>query len=474
MDGQRFDALTRVMAAGTTRRSALRAIAGLATGIVSRRGARAKAQATCPLPGEACSGSNLCCEGTVCLNGTCCSFDGDSCNGVPSNCCSGICDVGGSGLCVQACIQEGHHCGNPGDFCCEGLICNETSCVSPDTCLALGEECFQDRDCCDPNICSENLCSSPDCGGDGVGCEDSGDCCGILECVSGACQQTCGFSGDDCSGDGDCCETFACHQHGFCTRQCPNPGADCDNDSDCCSADDFCSNGTCQPRSTCRAFMESCVDSSECCSDAVFLECIFGLCQVPECLPEFAFCTENDQCCSNVCQGFACSGACGGIGDACAMEAGAAPAGAAYACCQTGLRCLEGTCASCRELAEICGGNGECCGDLECIDGICGGPSTPAPPNTPAGSPTTVPTQTSGGAATTTPTTASTQFPDDPTETPIVPTQTSGVSGDSPSLPNTGAGSPSDGTNWPLIGLGGAIAALIAGKRAASKSSEES
>jgi hypothetical protein len=68
MKGQRFDALTRAMATGASRRRLLKIVlAGVAGGPLARRdGHVAAAQPKCREAGHPCEGNQVCCEGLVC------------------------------------------------------------------------------------------------------------------------------------------------------------------------------------------------------------------------------------------------------------------------------------------------------------------------------------------------------------------------------------------------------------------------
>ena len=100
MDPRGFDALTRKLATGASRRTALRAIAGgglaSALALIGGRGAAAQDigtaadEGTCRAPGDNCSGDVDCCS-ERCSSGRClCRRRGAFCE-VDRACCSGRC-----------------------------------------------------------------------------------------------------------------------------------------------------------------------------------------------------------------------------------------------------------------------------------------------------------------------------------------------------------------------------------------------
>ena len=100
MDPRGFDALTRKLATGASRRTALRAIAGgglaSALALIGGRGAAAPLETaghnpgTCRAPGDVCNGDADCCS-ERCSTGRClCRRRGAYCE-VDRACCSGRC-----------------------------------------------------------------------------------------------------------------------------------------------------------------------------------------------------------------------------------------------------------------------------------------------------------------------------------------------------------------------------------------------
>jgi hypothetical protein len=242
MDQQRFDDLTRAMAAGTTRRRALKVFGGLAAGIGAMRFADRSALAGgCEEEGNACASEADCCQGLFCSNFVCssaeiCGVAGDPCPvdfsaGVRAtltpDCCTGfVCGLGG--VCVSICAEEGDGC-ETSDDCCEDLVCSEGVCVVPALCAEEGGSCEGDADCCegiccagscrnieccideeDPNArcpegtsCFEGICDEVICGGEGAACDDSSECCGELVCYKGTCAVPRDDDDDDHDGGGE-------------------------------------------------------------------------------------------------------------------------------------------------------------------------------------------------------------------------------------------------------------------------------
>jgi len=107
MDNQRFDNLARLLGRGTSRRTALKGLAGGALVTLGlARGASEAAAQMCGGEGVYCTADTDCCSGT-CANFYCtapsapmtnaCMNDGGAC-AADGDCCSGSCD-GSSGAC---------------------------------------------------------------------------------------------------------------------------------------------------------------------------------------------------------------------------------------------------------------------------------------------------------------------------------------------------------------------------------------
>lgn len=106
MDQDRFESLSRAVAAGASRRATLRALLGLGAAGVVGTGIAAASDAdesgipivSCKIPGELCQGNKACCSG---------------------KCKGGIC----------TCVRKGHRCWEPaeGALCCSGR-CSQGKC----------------------------------------------------------------------------------------------------------------------------------------------------------------------------------------------------------------------------------------------------------------------------------------------------------------------------------------------------------
>jgi hypothetical protein len=306
MDGNRFDALTRGLASGITRRSALkRSLAAMAAVVgVGRVAESSAARRPTPTPKPvSCPGQQtwdgaacVCPDGTTQCGPACCDAGSTCCDGA---CCAGtcygeeLCCPTGQLVCNGICLDPGLCCVDsdcgPG-YACQG---NQCICVPTTTCASQGIQCGPATDDCgNPLSCGE--CTEPQtCGGGGTsgvcGCTSQMTCegkcgsvtteCGaILECGDscGTCQ-VCGddntciqaeFNADCSSGctaaqciDGHCieeytvpcppdgdypCQSFACSpslQGPLCLGSPINEGQQCDPQTPCQTG--VCTNGDC-------------------------------------------------------------------------------------------------------------------------------------------------------------------------------------------------------------------------------------
>ncbi len=479
MDNQRFDALTRAFAMGTSRRTAIKGIFGGAVGVAvaTTRLDRAGAQTCeervdcenvqqesctdiCPegsqpgnnrgLSGVCCTGNGLCCSNN-CVNGVCdgtepeCSSDGDcgacqECEGgacVDLTCCDSECEP------CSSCVDDG--CVPYAEYCPETQQCYNTG---------TGGCCYDNE--CGCGACVQGQCTIPAC------CSDE-DCPGG-SCVNGECVIEVCFERIDCvnvqqpscphlcpagsfpgsnnraldgvccqgNGNGTCCSNNCVD--GICVGGPPPP--ECENTSDCGDCE-VCDSGTCIPTECCYDY--DCPDCSFCSSDGV---CVENLCLIGEecCNGE---CVPNGECCRD-------------FGDYCGVLEITVAGGEAQLDCCDGLLCCAAqgghVCAECCddhdcdedgycwhgycEYPKSCKSDGECpkgtccCKDGNCSSKCCNHPPKPPKPPKPA---------------------------------PPAPVKPSG--GTASSLPATGAG-PSDEKNSFLgVAALGAAAAVLAARK---------
>src|SRR5680860_540254 len=250
MEDKRFDALTRSLAQGTSRRRMLKGLFGGLVGgaAVSVVGAQ-RASAADRALGESCTTEDTCispniCTVVACVSGTCeiteggcpdgelcCPEQGGSCapccEGGPSNCPTG------APVCLLAtdptnntCVE----CATPADCPAVPDICTEATCIG--NICGINGGCLLGETCCDVDgvgIDCVNLLAPDDqyCGTCGVVC----DACST--CTGGICVSVC----DACStcSAGICVDTGACCQDRDegCFRNEVNITAGFDHD--CCS-----------------------------------------------------------------------------------------------------------------------------------------------------------------------------------------------------------------------------------------------
>lgn len=218
MDGNRFDDITRRLAADASRRSFLKkslAAIGALTGAThianadaARRPRRTPVPPRCPGQQVVCASGCCCPVGTTACGAECCPAEAQCCDGA---CCYGTCYgeerccPTGQIVCEGRCLDAGLCCTN--DDCQAGWLCgvvtaNSCTCVPTVTCATSGRNCgpFTD-DCGNPLDCG--TCQDPDtCGGSG-----SDGVCGCDRTTS--CDGRCGNLPDNCGTTMDCgtCES---------------------------------------------------------------------------------------------------------------------------------------------------------------------------------------------------------------------------------------------------------------------------
>jgi hypothetical protein len=133
-------------------------------------------------------------------------------------------------------------------------------------------------------------------------------------------------------------------------------------DSQCCSKQ--CEAGMCTP------YRCNYLPSLDMCAfDHV---CIDGLCYpAPPVCSSDAGCGAGEICCAGACRQLEC----------CGVDADPNTR------CREGTTCVEGVCAGidCAGAGDTCTADGECCGDLACVSGVCNQSETRPPTDTTEG-----------------------------------------------------------------------------------------
>ena len=322
MDKQKFDALTRAFAMGTSRRTAIKGIFGGAVGVAvaSTQLDRAGAQATCETVED-------------------CGAQPDSCTVWECN--GGICET--SGGCPggeYCCPAQGGSCAE----CCTDAECsNDTYCYNPgDPSDAYCVQCVSNDDCAQPDACTlaaciDNICSTAS------ACPAGETCCDVdgvgIDCVNlnAPGDQYCGACGVVCGP----CETC---NNGTCVSTCT--GCEVCDSGTCiedCGECEVCDSGTCIPTECC--YDSDCPDCYFCSDEGI---CVENLCLIGEecCNGE---CVPNGECCR-------------GVGDYCGvLEVTTADDSPQLDCCD-GLVCCENW----NSQGSVCA---ECCNDWDCAQG---------------------------------------------------------------------------------------------------------
>ena len=349
MDGKQFDAISKQVASGISRRAALRGLLGAAAGLAltSKAASPLRAQSDPEDPCANCADGTICCDGSPSYCGVCCG-DAD---------CPG-CETCAAGTC-QAVV-----CGE-----CE--VCSEGACVP----LACGvcEQCVggacQPIECGDCQTCIDGVCVSSDacCG---VDCGD------LLCCPGGWCGECC--SSLDCEGGRQCIDGLCESGPGDPCSMCPI-GTGCYPDNpigSCCPPDFALCCGVCTPWGPDIIF-ENCTGSACICRDQG-MTCGYGI-----------DCCDGLTCVDNVCVD--------GSGDPCSLcppGTDCYPDNPHTPCCPPdfGLCCglcmpwgpdiifenCTGNVCICRAYGKTCGYGIDCCEELECERGICATGCTPA------------------------------------------------------------------------------------------------
>ena len=178
MDGQRFDAMTKALATGTSRRDALRALGGVAGALLALVGRSAATAEGKPAKVAICHKGQTKFVPASALAGH--LRHGDTAGA----CCSKGTATCGASCCADCFGQRDPNTGDVSPFCCPPqLVCaGATTASSDDQC------CYEDEDCFPPN---STCCRSNQ---DGT-CTVEADCAG--------CCRTCGTDG---AGNTVCCD----------------------------------------------------------------------------------------------------------------------------------------------------------------------------------------------------------------------------------------------------------------------------
>lgn len=195
-----------------------------------------------------------CCSGLTCIDGTCggplCKAFASTCNS-PSECCGAGCVDG------ACCSEEGNSCSGSSltEQCCPGLRCN-TSTFKCEACAppSGGAACTEQWECCAPSSC--NLGAMTCCAATGYACSAGPQCCtGRCKSSTGMC---CAGTNQECETSVDCCSGATCNPLNHYCECVPYQGT-CDSSIDCCAG--TCNNGKC-----CNTSTSFCLSGTECCS----------------------------------------------------------------------------------------------------------------------------------------------------------------------------------------------------------------
>jgi hypothetical protein len=286
MDGTRFDAVTKLMGTGAPRRSVLKGILGLFAGASAAAPLLVSAQVGGCLDDQECGPGFICCGGysiNSCRETECCGV-GDA-----EHCAAGTVCSGTFLTCIAPCGNSNDACETTADCCDPLAVCQNALCVI--TCLAPGQTCTTDGDCC-AGTCCDGACANIECCPSAE--KPDASCPAGATCNDGFCEQLCvgAALGDACSGEVACCVGLCCD--GTCVD------AVCCSDADC-GADEVCSEGSCACSLTAEG--ETCEADEECCSGV----CCGGTCQSVQCCMEDedpnARCSEGATCVDGICDG---------------------------------------------------------------------------------------------------------------------------------------------------------------------------
>lgn len=234
MDGRRFDALVRSLAAGRSRRSMVKGFLGLGSMAIAGRALEVEA-ARRPMPTpkpRSCPGVQV-----PCGNDCCCPDGSDKCG---PDCCPPEAECCDNACCSGVCYGE-ELCCPTGSLVCDG-VCTDWACCTDEDCAS---------GVCDPNThqceCVPS-CPAGYCGDDG--CGNTCQCAEGLLCLSnGRCGIQCGAEPFPrfCAGDCGCVGSWdgGSNIEGICTEDPPVVGGPCDLDSQDCPPGYVCTGFQC-------------------------------------------------------------------------------------------------------------------------------------------------------------------------------------------------------------------------------------
>jgi hypothetical protein len=179
----------------------------------------------------------------------------------------------------------------------------------------------------------------------------------------------CSPSGGPCGKLGEfCCAGLICPTNSFTCIACRQLDQSCGQHSDCCG--NSCVNGRCTDGSCSQAGGPCNRTGGTCCAGTFCLNTT-DTCQACRGLTQT--CTAHGECCSNSCVNGRCTdGSCSPVDGPCGRTGGT--------CC-AGLICPVGAdiCQACRQTAQTCGVDADCCAGNTCVSGRCAQSTLTAP-----------------------------------------------------------------------------------------------
>lgn len=190
MDAQRFDRLTRLLAAGADRRRVLRVLLGTGAGLLTARvGVAQEAPpnaAVCVKDDDCVAPDSDPCTGVLCADGVCSPFI--------ASCAPGFACCGNGQCCATTVCQGDADCPSGGDPCTR-VRCQDGACLDSRVLCPAGSTCCGSGECC-PLPCLTDV----DCAVTG------GDPCTGARCLEGSCVSFTVDCGQDACCGGVCLE----------------------------------------------------------------------------------------------------------------------------------------------------------------------------------------------------------------------------------------------------------------------------